>query len=358
MSNFAYNFPAIRGVQAGRAYYAAMVPLRILAKIFPVDDDDLPPELRAQRILNKARIPEIARYIVSNPSDYVFSSLAGSIDRDVVFESAGGDKPSVGLLKIPMDARFLLNDGQHRRAAIEQALHDLPELGDETISVVLFVDPGTERAQQMFSDLNRHAIRPGRSLGLLYDHRHDGAWVAREVARRSKAFTGLVENERSNLAPRSTKLFTLSAIATATEILVADCDEGRDPRLALAIDFWNEVSEHMWDWKQVRARKATSPDVRRDSIAAHGIALAAIATAGRVLLRERPQDWRRSLRALAEIDWSRGNAGDWEGRAMTNGRVSKSSQHVQLSSSFVKRRLELPLSPAEHEFERAREARA
>jgi 16S rRNA C1402 (ribose-2'-O) methylase RsmI len=42
-------------------------------------------------------------------------------------------------------------------------------LGDETISVVFFIDVGLKTCQQMFADLNRHAIRPTPSLGLLYE---------------------------------------------------------------------------------------------------------------------------------------------------------------------------------------------
>ena len=40
-----------------------------------------------------------------------------------------------------MTSRFIINDGQHRRAAIEEALKERPELGDETIAVVFFLDP-------------------------------------------------------------------------------------------------------------------------------------------------------------------------------------------------------------------------
>jgi DNA sulfur modification protein DndB len=59
-----------------------------------------------------------------------------------------------------MSSRFLINDGQHRRAAIEEALKVRPEFGDETISVVFFIDAGLENSQQMFADLNKHAVRP------------------------------------------------------------------------------------------------------------------------------------------------------------------------------------------------------
>ena len=114
--------------------------------------------------------------------------------------------------KIPMTARFVINDGQHRRAAIEAALHENPDLGDETIAVVFFLHVGLKRCQQMFADLNRHAIRPTPSLGLLYDHRDEGANLAKEVVERVPVFNGLTETERSTISNRSIKLFTLSGM--------------------------------------------------------------------------------------------------------------------------------------------------
>ena len=69
-----------------------------------------------------------------------------------------------------MSAKFVINDGQHRRAGIEAALRENPELGDETIAVVFFLDVGLRRCQQMFADLNRYAVRPTTSLSILYDH--------------------------------------------------------------------------------------------------------------------------------------------------------------------------------------------
>jgi len=79
-SSFTYNFPAIKGIQAKKEYYVAMCPLRIIPKIFLFDEEEVPPEFRAQRILNKYRIPEITNYIINNSDSYVFSSLYASID--------------------------------------------------------------------------------------------------------------------------------------------------------------------------------------------------------------------------------------------------------------------------------------
>ena len=173
MAGFEYVFPSIRGIQAGREYYISMCPLRLIPRIFLFDEEELRPELRSQRTLNKQRVPDMCRYILENTNEYIFSALTASIDGKVRFEPIGeaGDDRSMGRLWIPMNAKFVINDGQHRRAAIEAALHENPELGDETISVVFFMDVGLKRTQQMFADLNRYAVRPTTSIGILYDHR-------------------------------------------------------------------------------------------------------------------------------------------------------------------------------------------
>src|SRR5262249_22624509 len=153
----------IRGIQAGREFYVSMCPLRLLPKLFLFNEAELVPELRAQRSLNRGRLPEIARYISANRNSYVFSAITASVDADVRFATAvakGNDPGMIGSLHVPMSARFIINDGQHRRAAIEMALRDCPELADESIAVVFFLDRGLERCQQMFADLNRYAIRP------------------------------------------------------------------------------------------------------------------------------------------------------------------------------------------------------
>ncbi|GAF88655.1 unnamed protein product, partial [marine sediment metagenome] len=287
---FGYVFPAIRGLQAKREYYASMCPLRLIPKIFLFDEEELSPELRAQRTLNKSRLPEMARYILGNEGDYVFSAITASIDGQVQFEPLGdgGEASRVGLLRVPMDARFIINDGQHRRAAIEIALRENPSLGDESIAVVFFVDLGLERCQQMFADLNRYAIRPSRSLGVLYDHRDDLAQLTRLVVLKSTFFRDIVEMERSTLSLRSRKLFTLSALYNGTSSLLDGLEiEDVEAGAQLAVEYWEEVAKHFPEWQLVRDRKMAAGEVRRDFIHSHGIVLHALGIVGNVLLQRR-----------------------------------------------------------------------
>jgi DNA sulfur modification protein DndB len=58
-----YTFPAIRGIQSGREYYVTMCALRLIPKLFIFDEEELPAELRAQRTLNKGRIPALLKVV-------------------------------------------------------------------------------------------------------------------------------------------------------------------------------------------------------------------------------------------------------------------------------------------------------
>jgi DNA sulfur modification protein DndB len=345
-TSFEYVFPAIKGMQARREYYISMCPLRLIPKIFIFNDEELPPELRAQRTLNKTRLPQMARYILDNRNGYTFSAITASVDADVKFMAtdANTDSKQMGRLHIPMTARFIINDGQHRRAAIEIALRENPELADESIAVVFFLDRGLERCQQMFADLNRHAIRPSRSIGVLYDHRDRMAETARLVVLKSPLFHDVVEMEKSNLSLRSRKLFTLSAIYSATTSLFSSLSDSLDGKCAdVAISFWEEVAKHFPQWHEVRA----------DYIHSHGIALQAIGRVGNVLLRESPKAWKRNLKQLSVIDWLRSNAKLWEGRALIGGRISKAESNVILTTNVLKKELGLPLTPEEQRLENA-----
>ena len=111
-AEFEYVFPSIRGIQAGREYYVSMCPLRLIPKLFTFDEEELLPELRAQRILNRSRIPEMARYLVECKDNYVFSSLTASVDGRVEFEPAGDQDRTnrLGTLHIDMNSQFIIND--------------------------------------------------------------------------------------------------------------------------------------------------------------------------------------------------------------------------------------------------------
>ena len=350
-----FVFGAVRGIQAGREFFVVMCPLRQIPRLFLFAEEELPPELRAQRNLSQARVPSIAKYIVDNPTEYVFSSLAASVDGETHFDPHGEDpKGDIGLLSIPMSARIVINDGQHRRAAIEEALKQAPHLGRETISVVFFRDLNLSKCQQMFADLNRHATRPTRSLSILYDHRDPLAQLVRRLTVEVPTFKDFTEMEKTSIPNRSVKLFTLNSLYQATSLLLrragqdASSQEGYDT----ARKFWTVLGSVIPEWERVRLREISSSWLRKHFVHAHGVTLQALGRVGGDLLRIHPEDWEGHLDHLSKLDWSRDNTELWQGRALVSGRMTKGERNVVLIANVIKGAWGISLTSDEERIEK------
>lgn len=336
MDNASFVFPAVKGIQANKEYFTAMVPLEIIPKIFQFADEELPPEIRAQRILNKSRIPEMRDYIINNPESYVFSSLTVSVDGAMLFEPINEVDPMIGHISISMSARFLINDGQHRRAAIAEAIKINPDLKHEHISVVFYHDKGLKSSQQMFSDLNRYAIRPTKSINILFNSREESSIIAKEVVKDVSVFTGLTEKEKTTVSNRSKALFTLSAISTATIELLKDVKLDMPEKTKLAIEFWNEVASNMPEWLAVMRQEKRSSEVRSGSICSLSITLVAIGHGGNKLLHTYPHDWKERIANLAKIDWKKDNP-IWNDLVFVNGKVAANRSSQKALSTYIEK---------------------
>jgi DNA sulfur modification protein DndB len=287
----------------------------------------------------------------------VFSSITASVDGRVEFSPFRkyGRESKAGYLIIPHSARFLINDGQHRKAAIEDALRKMPELGSEHISVVFFVDGGLKRSQQMFADLNKHAIRPTQSLSILYNHRDPVARLCRKIVEQVPVFAGRIDFERCSISNRGHELFTLSSLYQATKLLLGIGQTvSRIPEKSedIAIAYWTEVCKNMPLWQDVKDGKKAAYELRKNYVNAHGIALLGLGIAGRALLDDYPDDWRNRLQGLKKIDWARSNKVLWEGRAMYSGKISASSKNVSLVSIVIKHAIGLRLGKVEQDLEK------
>jgi len=353
-TNFFYTFPAIKGIQATRDFFVIMCPLSILSKLFIFNENELPPEHRAQRVLNKTRIPEMASYIVNNPKDYVFSSVTASIDGEFEFSPLNKDfDEKIGNLKVSMDSRLLINDGQHRRAAIEEALKISPELGDETISVVLFIDEGLRRSQQIFADLNKHAINVSKSIGILYDSKDPIAMITKSLLEENKYLKHFTDKENPSLSKFSPKLFTLSSINETNKKLVSKLNIKDSKTFTFVKEFWDELCEHMKEWQFVFNKDLNPHLFRADYISSNGVVLEALGLVGNYLYKNNPNDWKKILYNIKTIDWHRSNLDDWKDRVIgPTGRIVKSATYVRLTNNLIKTKLNLPLTKEEQKLEK------
>lgn len=346
--DFTYRFPAVKGTQAGRNYYVTMVPFKFLSRLFPLNDEFILPEHRAQRRINEARIPEIKNYVLENRKSYVFSALSASIDGKFSFISQSNT--DVGILEIDMSSNFLINDGQHRKAAIEAAMLEDKTLENETISIVFFQDEGLVRSQQMFTDLNKHAVKTSNSLSTLYDSRDDIAVATRKIIETIPFFKRYTDKERDILGKNSSSLFTLNMIYKANQKILHN---GRCNKtdVDFLLRYWKNLSNNIVEWQEVLNKSLTKKELRENYIVTLAITINAFGKLGRYFYDHPDYKIEKFLPNLAKIDWLRSNQ-NWIGRIIReDGKVLNGEDSITLTCSKIKKQLGIPLSKEEKQKE-------
>lgn len=343
--DFTYKFPVVRGNQAGREYFIAMVPLKMILKLFPNEDEFVLPEYRAQRKLNESRIPIISKYITDNRDSYVFSALAASIDGEFKFKESS-DSMGTGTLEVSMDARFLINDGQHRKAAILDALNEDPTLGTETISVVLYEDLGLARSQQIFTDLNKHAVKTSNSIAELYDSRDELAVVNRNVVTRVAFLNEYTDKEKDILGKFSSKLFTLNTFYTANKRVIGNSNF-EDNAEAFLVKYWSGVAGNIVQWNELIRREISKVDLREGYIVTQGVVIQALGLIGAYFYKNSEKEMESYLVRLKEIDWRR-SAPQWKLRVIrSDGKIITSNKAIKLTAIQIKKVIGIDLSEEE-----------
>ncbi len=332
------TFDAVRGVQAGKEFYSAMVSFKTIAEHFKFDDPSIGADQRAQRKIRESRIPQLSNYITQNRDNYVFSSITVSVGGAMKFHPTPGlgELGRTGTLIISMDSPLLINDGQHRCAAIKDVYFKQKDFQNEKISVVFFLDKGLKRSQQMFADLNKHAVKPTKSLGLLYDHRDTFARFIVTLSKDVEVFYGRTEMESSSIAPRSKNFFTLNGIADATRYLLKLKTKSIPAdKQKLAVDFWEAVTANMPDWQLLldKDTKVSPADLRATYVHAYTNVLNAIGIAGHVLVTQYP-DWEKMLKNLKTIPWERSDP-IWEGKIMIDGKMIKNKVGIKKVADII-----------------------
>lgn len=341
---YSYKFPVVKGVQAGKEYFIAMVPLNMLSKLFIDDEEYVLPEYRAQRRLNESRIPDIKKYILSNRDTYVFSALTASIDGK--YEFTPSNVEDTGVLEVSLDARFLINDGQHRKAAILAAIEEDNSLGEETISVVFFGDKGLHRSQQMFTDLNKHAVKTSNSISELYDSRDDLAVVTRKVVSQIPFLNEYVDKERDIIGKFSSSLFTLNTFYIANKKILkrGTCDKEYESFL---MAFWSGIVDNMEPWNEMVRKELSKKDLRELYVATQAIIIQAFGRVGATLWEKKVNDLEIVLSGIKDINWKR-SAAEWKRRVMrSDGRIINNETAIVYATNYIKKCVGIELTEDE-----------
>ena len=344
-----FQVPAARGRMGATEYYTATLPFGAVTKLFTFDPDkmmELTPEERSQRELKRKRVPEIASYILDH-EDYIFSAITVSVDSPVFFTPAA-EGANVGTLVLPLEAKYVINDGQHRVAGIEEALKQDPELANDTISVVVLPDGGLERSQQIFSDLNRTVHKTSKSLDILFDHRLPINGITIDCLQEVPLFKDRVDKERVSLSVRSTKFATLSGLQQANVQLLGNLPEQLpqaevDEMRTLAVDYWTRLTDLVAPWKAILEGDTKAPEARQMYVSSYALSLWALGFAGaaaRAAHNGSAGRWTDALDGLRDIDWKKTNP-NWQGICMAGNEVVTRAPTRRATANYIKWKLGL-----------------
>lgn len=335
----------MRGKMGSRTFYSVLMPMSGVPQFFKFTNwAGISPEDREQRVLNEKRVPDLAGYISENEEDYLFSSITASFKTEPRFEPYI-EGSNIGMLILQLGDEFIINDGQHRCAGIVKALDSGVPINKDTISVLLFPWENTERVQQMFSDLNRFVQKTSKSLDILYDKRDELAAATLGMIEELPVFKDLTDKESISLGVKSTKLFTLAALYDANaELLKGREKHHTDANVALLVDYWRAVAQHMPDWTKVLKGQKLALELRQEKISSHSTVLRALGGLGLDLLTG--EGWQEKLAALEAIDWGKKNP-EWEGVCVSANSVLSNRQARAATKARIKSKLGMNLTDSE-----------
>ncbi len=336
------EFPANRGIQAGREFYVTMFDFATLCNHSQFNTDPaIPPTMRSQRKIRDSRVPKIKSYILDNPDNYIFSAITVSVNKKITFkpEPTNNSESKIGYISIPSNAKILVNDGQHRCVAIQKACEENERIESERIAVVIFEDRGLKRSQQMFADLNKHAVKPTKSLGLLYDHRDTYARFIVNLVNDVDIFYGRTELERTNISNRSINFFTLNGVADATRhLLKLKTKSISTDKQKLVVEYWNKVSRNIPEWINLMEGNITPYELRKKYVHSHTNILNALGLVGNVLIQQ--QDWRQKIKGLQKIDWLK-ESPIWQNKVVMDGKMLKNRLGIKRAANEILKNLKI-----------------
>ena len=330
---------------------------RLIQFVEEVDDwsSDTDPESKIQRRLNVPRVErEMVPYLLG-VKDHFYSALTVEIrpaisegfDGSIPFEPSG---PSVtggmswGQILLDGTETLYALDGQHRLKSIQMAIRQKPELAREQIPVIFVPFRSQRHSQLLFSDLNRYAKSPSKSISLLFSHRDPHVTLAKIVMDRVDFLAGRVEVETTSLSKHTPNVVTLSSLYEMTKSLT----EGReiaeplpDQEVERQLAIWAGLTTYIEPWRLVVTREEHPAFLRKEYVAMHGVCHQAIAAAVGPLLSD-GADIDAVLTPLHDIDWRIGNP-EWQGIAVQGRHINNTSTTVRNLAGLLALKLGAPV---------------
>lgn len=359
----ASTFPAVRGRMGETEFFCSVLTYgevaRLVQFVEDVDDwtPDTDPESKSQRRLNTGRVErEMVPYLLG-VTDHFYSALTvevrpallGEGDVAVPFVETGPAIPggmSVGQVVLDGTETLYALDGQHRLKSIQLAIRQRPDMAREQIAVIMVPFRSQRRSQLLFSDLNRYAKSPSKSISLLFSHRDPIVTLAKALVEKVDLLNGRVEFESTSLSKHTPSLITLSTLYEMTRSLLRgrthdEIDSSGELERQAAI--WAAMVDSIAPWRQVADRTEHPAYLRGKYLAMHGVCQQAIGIAVAAAVGDGSETV-TLLAPLRSVDWRTTNP-EWQGVAVQGRHISNTSTTVRNLAGLISLKLGLAVDP-------------
>ncbi|SDN61992.1 DNA sulfur modification protein DndB [Bacillus sp. OK048] len=312
------SFSGAAGNQFGKRIYTTMIPYKSIERFLVVFQD-------VQRNVNKARVKEIAEYVLKgvNKRNYCFLSAVTATCRG---EIQYDDQSKA--VTIDINSVLSINDGQHRIEGIKLALNNMRKqvknakseeekvslkqkleyLENMCIPVVIFESMDTEYEQQLFHDLNNLAKTPTKSTSLKFDNNDPYTTMAKELARENEYLVKYgVESEKTQLRENNTNLMLLSTLRNTISFMISGSDN--DKNNTLNFENYNDLKVTVNDvFNEIFKALPADCNDRKKYIIGTAVTLQGIGKyVNNLLNSEEVVNWKLYISGLQNINWRHEN---------------------------------------------------
>ncbi|EGH9360812.1 DGQHR domain-containing protein [Salmonella enterica] len=217
-----FQFPGVCGFQGGTQTIMLNVPARTLARVLSRDSQGHALE-RSQREINNTRVKKFINYLTDaakKGTPFIVPALIGNCDSDIEFEPIGNTM--AGIVRIPMDAKIKLFDGQHRASGIIEFIENY----DITLSVPILLTEklSLDVRKQFFSDINNNASKPSATINMAYNGRDEIAQTMVNILQNHEVFSSTTDFEHNVVPAKKPFFISFKAVCDATKKFIGSGD--------------------------------------------------------------------------------------------------------------------------------------
>lgn len=327
-------------------------------------------EVRAatNRPLMDDHVNSVKNYIKSNiGKKYVLPPLTLNARQplSIYMVDFGSTLQSVWLV-IPPSVKLEITDGGHRKAAIDQALDELPDeladhLRNDAIAVMITIESDLAQIHQDFADASKTKPLPKSQLAA-YDRRNPANGIVLDLIDDCRLFRGRVDSTSKTLSKLSNKLFLTNQVRQMVkELLVGSyalADEQFEERAVSILvsadsptytdqrkrfdEFVDRFTEALPVLRNIAAMDTSGfagervRDLREEGyVCLMATGLVVLGRIGYLLFKYDVADWETYVDRLGNIDWKK-TADIWQGNIMRDGKVMTQQVPVRLAVQAVR----------------------